>query len=372
MPYIDSPRHVIKNSMGITYCIWYKNGLFMSMLESDNHWGPPFLLSENATSDFSAVVDPEDTIRAAFVDYAGRLLYIGACEEKKQPMVLLESRIVGSAPYNITLEETKDCSNVFYIVSHNRKQLLTYQRIENTNYSMPEVEGVIAKDVQNYTVCSDKSSLHLFFITEIQDVNLIIHRRIDSDGKASKPNSAPFPYKTSKRLQSVMAKDGIIYIMASNDENNDSTMVFRFDIETRKFTKGLEVFNLSTPQGFDSLIMINNYPSIVRTCKDHFLLTGIKPDASAASGDVKIDMTGNNPPIKCKYLSRFKDDLNFSCGQIPILFGSGLRFPFDWRTFAVNKLDHLSDDKNILHERVRELEGRIEFLENAIREILRP
>ena len=372
MPYIDSHRHVIKNSMGVTYCIWYKNGLFMSLLEDDNHWGPPFLLSENATSDFSAVIDSEDTIRAAFVDYAGRLLYIGACEEKKEPTVLLESRIVGSAPYNITLEETKDCSNIFYIVSHNRKQLLTYQRIENTSYSMPEVEGVLAKDSQNFTVCSDISSVHLFFITEIQDVNLIVHRRIGSDGKASKPNSMPFPYKISKRLQSVMAKDGVIYILASSDEGNDSTLLFMFDVETKKFTKGLEVFNLSTPQGFDSLIVIDNYPSVVRTCKDHFLLARIRPDASSALNEAKIDLPGNSPPVKCRYRSRYKDDVGFSFDEIPILFGSGLRFPFDWRTFAGNKFDHLMDDKAILHERVKELEVRIEFLENAIREILRP
>ena len=89
---------IVKNSMGVTYCIWYKNGLFMSMLESDNHWGPPFLLSENATPDFSVSIGQDDTIRSSFVDYAGRLLFFQACEERKEPVVLLESRIVGSAP----------------------------------------------------------------------------------------------------------------------------------------------------------------------------------------------------------------------------------------------------------------------------------
>jgi hypothetical protein len=371
VPYIESLRHVIKNSMGVTYCIWYKNGLFMSMLESNNHWGPPFLLSENATSDFSSVVDEEDTIRTAFVDYAGRLLYIGACQERKDPVVILESRIVGSAPYNVTLAETMGCSNVFYIVSHNRKQLLTYQRIEGGSLSMPEVQGVVVRDSMNYTVCHENSNLHLFFLTEIQDVNLIVHRRIGSDGKSAKPNSAPFPYKVSKRLQSVMT-GGTVYILASNDESSDSTILFKYDTETDKFSKGLEVFNLSTSKGFDSLIAVDGYPAVIRTCNDHFLLSRIKQDASASLGETRIDMTGTNPPIKCVYHSRSKDDTGFVGGEIPIIFGSGLRFPFDWRMMVGSIFERRGDEKSLLQERMRELEGRIEFLENAMREILRP
>lgn len=372
MPYFESLRHVVKNSMGITYCVWYKNGLFMSMLESDNHWGPPFLLSENATPDFSISIDPDDTIRASFVDYAGRLLFVQACEERKEPVVLLESRIVGSAPYQVVLSESKNAVNVFYVVSHNRKQLLTYQRIENGNFTMPEVEGVIAKDCRNYAVCSDSSSSHLFFLTEIQDVNLIVHRRINSEGKAMKPNSAPFPHRMSKRLQAVTGKGRPIYVLLSGEEDNDSTLLYRFDHETNKFSKGLEVFNQSTPRGFDALIMVDNFPSVVRTCKNHILLARVNPEASAVLAETKFDLTASNPPLRCRYSSNCKDDINFSCADLPIIFGSGLRFPIDWRTYAGGKFENAGDEKDLLHGRIKELEGRVEFLENTIREMLRP
>ena len=55
-----------------------------------------------------------------------------------------------------------------------------------------------------------------------------------------------------------------------------------------------------------------------------------------------------------------------------MLFGNGLSFPFDIKTLSMQKNENLSDDKEILNERIRELEGRIEFLENTIRELLRP
>lgn len=372
MPYPESLRHVVKNSMGITYCIWYKNGLFMSMLESDNHWGPPFLLSENATPDFFVSIDLDDTIKASFVDYAGRLLFIQACEERKEPVVLLESRIVGSAPYQVVLSESRDATNVFYVVSHNRKQLLTYQRIENGMIAMPEVEGVIAKESKNYAVCTDGSSTHLFFLTEIQDVNLIVHRRINSEGKAMKPNSAPYSHKMSKRLQAVTAKDKPIYVLLSGEEENDSTILYKFDQETNRFSKGLEVFNPSTPRGFDCLIMVDNYPSVVRTCKNHILLARVDPEASSVLAETRFDISASNPPIRCRYLSNCKDDVHFACADLPIIFGSGLRFPVDWRTYAGSRLEKATDEKDSLHGRIKELEGRVAFLENTLREMLRP
>jgi len=372
VPYSEGLRHVVKNSMGITYCIWYKNGLFMSMLEGDNHWGPPFLLSENATPDFSVSIDSDDTIRASFVDYAGRLLFIQACEERREPVVLLESRIVGSSPYHVVLSETRNATNVFYVVSHNRKQLLTYQRVESGMISMPEVEGVIAKDCKNYAVCTDGSSIHLFFLTEIQDVNLIVHRRINADGKAMKPNSAPYPHKMSKRLQAVTAKDKPIYVLLSNEEDNDSTLLYRFDQETSKFSKGLEVFGPTAPRGFDCLIMVDNYPSVVRTCKNHILLARVDPEASSVLAETRFDLAASNPPLRCRYLSNYKDDLNFACADLPIIFGSGLRFPVDWRTYAGGRFEKPADEKDQLHSRIRELEGRVAFLENTLREMLRP
>ncbi|MCX7773478.1 MAG: hypothetical protein N2376_10250, partial [Clostridia bacterium] len=210
MPTNESIRHVLKNSMGITTCIWYKNGLFMSMLDNENKWGAPFLLSEHSTSDFSALLDSTDTISACFVDYSGRLLYLTACEEKKEPMVLLESRISGTSPYNVSLVEADGMTHIFYTVSHNRKQLLTYQRVEKSGYSMPEVEGIIIRDGKNYTACSDGSAIHLFFVTDVQNVSLLVERKI-CDGKVSKPVSTPFPYSPTLRLQSVISYEGPVY-----------------------------------------------------------------------------------------------------------------------------------------------------------------
>ena len=372
MPYFESLRHVVKNSMGVTYCIWYKNGLFMSMLESDNHWGPPFLLSENATPDYSVSIASDDTIRASFVDYAGRLLYIHACEERKEPVVLLESRIVGSSPYGVSLSESRNAVNVFYVVSHNRKQLLTCQRVENGSFTMPEAVGVIARGSEDYAVCSDGSSTHLFFIAEIQDVNLLVQRRINSEGKAMKPNSTPFPHKISKRLQAVTAKGRPVYVLLSGEEDDESTYLYKFDPDTNRFSMGLEVFGPTAPRGFDCLIMADNYPSVVRTCRNHMLLARANVEASAVMSETRFDLSASNPPIRCRYMSNSKDDTGFSCAYLPIIFGTGLRFPFDWRTYAGGRFEKPSDDKDLLQGRIRELEGRIEFLENTIREMLRP
>jgi hypothetical protein len=55
-----------------------------------------------------------------------------------------------------------------------------------------------------------------------------------------------------------------------------------------------------------------------------------------------------------------------------MLFGNGLHFPFDLKTLIAQKTENDADDKKAFNERIQELEGRIEFLENTIREILRP
>lgn len=366
----DSFRHVLKNSMGISYCLWYKNGLFMSMLESGNRWGPPFLLSDMATGDFSAVLDGEDSISTAFVDYSGRLLFIRACEEKKDPLVLLESRIVGSAPYNVCVLEAGEQYHVFYRVNHNRKQLLTYQKVEGTTFSMPEVIGIVMKDSKNDAVCTDGNSLHVFFITDIQDACLIVHRKI-SDGKAEKANSSPFPYKASKRLQALAAQDGIFYMLAAGDDG-DPTVIFRFDAVGCRFSKGLEVFASHPGSGYDSLCLINGSPCVIRIVRNELTAARIKADATEVYEISKIDLSTRDTVQRCVYASNAKEDRGFSGYEIPMIFGNGLKFPFDWRNLWMHRPEKPADDKTPLNDRIKELEGRVAFLENTLREMLRP
>lgn len=370
MPSNENIRHLLKNSMGVTTCIWYKNGLFMSMLDKENKWGPPFLLSDSATCDFSALLDSSDSISACFVDYTGRLLYMNACEEKKEPTVLLESRIIGSSPYNVRLVEADGMSHVFYVVSHNRKQLLTYQRISSGN-SMPEVEGIIIREGKNYAVCTDEANIHLFFVTDVQGINLLVHRKI-YDGKATKPVTTPFPYSPTLRLQAVVSDDGPVYILASPDDGNDVSVIYKFDPILNKFSKGLDVFSASSGQGSDSLILINNIPYVIRSLKASFILSRISRDMKSVSEETRIDLAGRDIPLKCMFQSTFKKDRNFKCDLTPMLFGNGLSFPFDINSLSIQKNEKDTEDKEVLNERIRELEGRIEFLENTIREILRP
>jgi hypothetical protein len=371
MPSNEAIRHILKNSMGITTCIWYKNGLFMSMLDDENKWGPPFLLSDNATGDYSALLDSGDNICTCFVDYAGRLLYLTACEEKKEPMVLLESRISGTAPYNICLVEADGFCHVFYTVSHNRKQLLTYQRIEHGGYSMPEVEGIIIREGKNYAVCTDDSAIHLFFVTDVQNVSLLVHRKI-CDGKASKPVTTPFPYSASLRLQAVHAQGGPLYVLASPDDGQDVSVLFKFDPILNKFSKGLQVYTQASGQGTDSLLLINNQPFVVRSLKSAFNLARVKVDCSAVAEEIRVDLTGRDIPLKCKFQSNHKEDRLFKCDLTPMLFGNGLRFPFDIKTLSQQKPEKADEGKDALNERIKELESRIIFLENTLREMLRP
>lgn len=371
MPANENIRYLLKNSMGITTCIWYKNGLFMSMLDDDNKWGAPFLLSDNSTSDFSAILDPSDTISTCFVDLTGRLLYMTACEEKKEPVVLLESRISGSSPYNVNIVESDGVNHVFYTVSHNRKQLLTYQRIERSGYTMPEVQGIIIREGKNFAVCSNDSAVHLFFVTDVQNVSLLVHRKI-INGKTSKPVTTPFPYNATLRLQAVMAPDGHVFLLASSDDGIDGSIIFRFDTALNKFSKGLEVFSTSSGLGSDCLILANNQPYVVRILKSTFILARIRQDCSSVLEETRIDIAGRDLPLKCRYQSNSQDDRAFKCDTTPMLFGNGLRFPFDVKTLANYVYEKNTPPREGLNERIRELEGRIEFLENTIREILRP
>lgn len=357
--------------MGIVTCIWYKNGLFMSMLDDNNKWGPPFLLSDSATPDFSAVLMSDDDIYTCFVDYSGRLLYMNACEEKKEPIVILESRISGTYPYNVRLVEADGYIHAFYVVSHNRKQLLTYQKIDGRQNEMPEVEGIIIKEGKNFAVCSDGIDIHLFFLTNVQDVNLLVHRRI-SGGRTSKPVTTPFEYDSSLKLQAAKAKDGPIYILAASDECKGKSIIYKFDPIINKFSKSLEVYNNSSGHGCDSLIIIKDNPYIVRSLKSSFVFARISRDLKCVADESKIDLSGRDIALKCKYQSNNNKEKNFKCDYTPMLFGSGLKFPFDLKTLSMQKKDDDYNDKDALHEHILALEERIGFLENTIREILRP
>ena len=121
-----------------------------------------------------------------------RLLYINSCEEKKEPKVLLESRIEGYSPYNVRLAESEGSVHAFYIISHNRKQLLTYQKIDGPESMMPEVLGVIIRDGQSYTVSTDDVNVHLFFLTDVQGINLLVHRNFTVE-KRQNPSPHRFP-----------------------------------------------------------------------------------------------------------------------------------------------------------------------------------
>lgn len=358
--------------MGISYCVWYKNGLYMSMLESDNRWGPPFLLSDSATGDFSAAIDESDSISTSFVDYSGRLLNIRACEEKREPTVLLESRIAGSYPYNVSMVMLNDLAHVFYTVSHNRKQLLTYQRVEYSGFSMPEVQGVIVKDGKNYGLCTDETDIHVFFITEVQEVNLLVHRKIGADGKAAKPETTAFPYGVSKRIQVVASKDGLIYILASENGGKDPALLFKYDTATGKFSKPLEIFPPTYQQGSDCLAVANGYPLVIRVSKGNIIVARSKTDMSGLLDETKFDLNAKDLPLECRLASNLKEDRYLRCDHIPVLFSNGLRFPFDIKAIVGNSPEKPADEKNRLNDRIKELEGRVEFLEHTIRELLRP
>jgi hypothetical protein len=371
VPSNENIRHLLKNSMGITTCIWYKNGLFMSLLDKGNRWGPPFSLSDTSTGDFSALLETNDVISTCYVDYSGRLLYINSCEEKKEPKVLLESRIEGYSPYNVRLAESEGSVHAFYIISHNRKQLLTYQKIDGPESMMPEVLGVIIRDGQSYTVSTDDVNIHLFFLTDVQGINLLVHRKLYG-GKASKPITTPFPYSASLRLQSVISDDGLLYILASPDDGQDVSVIYRFDPVLNKFSKGLEVYNSSSGQGSDSLILINNNPYVVRSLKSSLILSRISRDIKGIADEARIDLVGRDILLKCRYQSNYKKDRAFKCDLTPMLFGNGLHFPFNLKTLMTQKNENETIDSKAFNERIQELEGRIEFLENTIREILRP
>ena len=340
------------------------------MLEEKNKWGPPFLLSDAATSDFSALIDSNDDISTCFVDYMDRLIFMPTCGEKKDPIVLFESRICGSSPYSVTMAEADGSIHIFYIVNHNRRQLLTYQRIEGTTYTMPEVEGVIIRDAKNYAVCSDGYAIHIFFVTSIQNVNLLVHRKI-ADGRVSKPVTTPFPYTPSHRLQAIVCKSGPVYVTASLEDGDGKTIIFSFDTILNKFTKGLEVFNATTGPGSDSLIVVRNVPYVVRTLKNAFVISSVRQDCSKIEAKSKIDLTGRDIPLKCKYQSTHTEDAYLKSDITPMLFGNGLNFPFDIKKLALHK-KKTSEERDMLYARIRELENRIEFLENTIRELLRP
>ena len=174
------------------------------------------------------------------------------------------------------------------------------------------------------------------------------------------------------RLQSVMADDGLLYILASPDDGRDVSVIYKFDPVLNKFSKGLEVYNSSSGQGSDSLILINNTPYVVRSLKSSFILTRISRDMKSVADEARIDLAGRDIPLKCKYQSNYKRDRVFKCDLTPMLFGNGLHFPFDLKTLIAQKTENDADDKKAFNERIQELEGRIEFLENTIREILRP
>jgi len=355
--------------MGITTCIWYKNGLYLSMLDGSK-WGPPFLISDSAVEDFSALIDPDDNISACFVDYTDRLIYMPVGEEKKEPVVLLESRICGSSPYSVNMVEAEGKIHVFYIVNHNRRQLLTYQRMEGTAYTMPEVLGVIVRDAKNYAVCSDGYTIHIFFVTNVQNVNLLVHRKI-SGGKLSKPVTAPFPYNASHKLQAVACRNGPAYVLASLEESDGKSVIFKFDTILNKFSKGLEVFGISPGPGSDSLITVRNMPFVIRTLKNAFVVAAVNSDCSRIEDESKIDLTGRDIPLECKFQSTSTEDAYFRSDIIPMLFGNGLSFPFDIKKLTARKKDTPESD-DLLYVRIRELESRIEFLENTIREMLKP
>lgn len=343
----------------------------MSMLEKDNRWGPPFLLSDGATPDFSALIESNDTIYTCFVDYSGRLLYMSACEEQKEPIVLLESRISGSYPYNVRLVEADGQIHVFYVVSHNRKQLLTYQKVGGRHNEIPEVEGIIIREGKNFAVCTDDAYIHLFFLTDVQGISLLVHRKI-YDGKASKPVTTPFPYSASLSLQSLISKDGPIYILASSCDNKEASVMYKFDPILNKFSRSLEVHNASAGCGRDSLILVNNIPYVIRSLKSSFVISRISRDLKSIADESKVDLTGRDIPLICKYQSNLRRDKDFKCDSTPMLFGSGLSFPFDLKALAMQRNEKGDDDKAALNERIHELESRIDFLENTLREILRP
>lgn len=362
-------RYILKNSMGIITCIWYKNGIYLSMLDG-NKWGPPFLISDSAVADFSALIDSDDNISTCYVDYMDRLIYMPVGEEKKEPVVLLESRICGSSPYSVRMAGADGKIHIFYIVNHNRRQLLTYQRLEGTAYTMPEVEGVIVRDAKNYAVCSDGYTVHIFFVTNIQNVNLLVHRSI-FDGKVSKPVTTPFPYNDSHILQAVACKNGPVYVLASLEESDGKTLLFRYDTILNKFSKGLEVFNVSVGPGSDSLIAVRNAPYVIRTLKNAFVVSAIKQDCSKVEAESKIDLTGRDIPLKCKFQSTHTEDTFFKSDITPMLFGNGLSFPFDINKLAARKQSS-GENHDLIYVRIRELENRIEFLENTIRGLLKP
>jgi hypothetical protein len=325
----DQKQIIIKNSLGVSYHVFYESGhgLFLRMLGESRVWSRGYLLSELAVNDFSVILDRDDIFHFVFQTKDGQILYGHGRHGQIEIQLVLSSRDITPWPKHVSLLILKDLIIFFYMIRYKDRYLVSMQTIKKGSLSKPiAIDYVDGPDSHFLSFIDPSDTCHLIYTNSGSGETRLLHRIFNEDqGIFTSPEKL---YATP---------DNILFLSAVCTENNQINLIFQvhdgnaYQALYKNFSdKQIEpMYNSTVPPGYTGLVRNNETLYFFRVCNQTIYFRSSR-DQGRNWTDESRYFFGNGGALNCFiYLSYYKNERCKICSQgLPGSFSGGYKLAF--------------------------------------------
>ncbi|AGI38424.1 hypothetical protein ODU73_000338 [Thermoclostridium stercorarium] len=364
----ENRQYILKNSLGISYHVYFEEGrgLCIRMLSDSKIWSRGYVLDKSAINDFAAALDKNDVFHFFYQTRDGSLNYGHGMHGQIETRPVLNSRDPVPWTKHVSLILLEKATVFFYVLRYQSRHIISMQTIQNGKLSRPVAIDYVENACYR-SIADHEGKCHLFYAGSDGLKNHLYHRTMKEDLTGFNPPERIF--STEFSLGSVSATcTGGNKIHVSFGVSGDGF----YEILYKNLAGDREAISLykgENAPGHSGLVCSGGTVYFFRAADGNLYFRSSENDGQDWTNEAPYPI-GNN--IVCfSYASNHKDE-NIFPGEIPGNFTRGYKLAFleQDRIKPVNvKKPQTSTETEILNgleTKILQLQKHLDNIQNNI------
>lgn len=366
---IENVHYLLVSSTGKPYYIFYDSykGLCFSTISSTAKWQSPISILNNAHRNFSCTFDDNGNAMTIVQDDEGNILLGTIADTFKFTPVLSSKKPV---VYNkhLSIVNTDNTLNMFYVLKHNNQWLLSHQLFEDGKPSTPKAIDYIVNNIHPYsTVCDSNTNIYVFYELYDNDTSILGYKKYSSILK-----------KWGEFVPICRVEEECRYPKAACDSSNIIHLCYQKKLskqyqliyQQKAFDKNIwsleiPVYTSTIPFEQSSLI-VSDKKIIIYWVRDENIFYCSSEDGGSTWNKPAKYIISNPRDVVCfRYCTDTKSNRHtLAASHIPGTPPPSLKFAF--LDLAEIKNINSADPAKILNQRLDDIENKQKFLNDSI------
>ncbi|MBP7176194.1 MAG: hypothetical protein KBA53_08280 [Thermoclostridium sp.] len=333
----EQKQVIVKNSLGVSYHIFYEagRGLCVRMLGESGVWSRGYVLSDKSVNDFSVILDKDDIFHFVSQSIDGQILYGHGRHGQIEIQTVLTSKDTTPWMKHVSLTMYKDVMLLFYSIRYQKKFLLSMQIIKDTAFSKPTAIDYTDGPGMNYRVVADKTGHCRLFYTNNEGPVKRLNQRLYNE--ETELFSAPERLVGSEHeiiLCSAIGLDNRAHLLYQVSSENLYQLFYRTDGNVSEC-----LYKGTSPPGYTGLVYHSGFLRVFRISSD-CIYSRTSGDNGESWTDEALVPLGTGTSLTCfTYFTNYFKEQELSCHELPGTFTKGYQLAFMQNEAAANPFD---------------------------------